>query len=71
MVFGLTSIPLTVLPLAVFSSAYLHGYGKIVQLLLERPADIDAQGGDCGSALQAACSSGLDKIARTLLNQGA
>ena len=37
------------------------GHDKIVQMLLEHGADVNAQGGLYGNALQAACSGGHDK----------
>ncbi|KAJ5899266.1 hypothetical protein N7495_004010 [Penicillium taxi] len=40
-------------------------------MLLERGADVNAQDGYYGHALQAACSKGHDKIAQMLLEQGA
>ena len=43
----------------------------IVQMLLEHGADVNAQGGHYGNALQAACSGGHDKIVQMLLEQGA
>lgn len=44
--------------------ASLNGYGTIVQLLLEKGAEINAQGGEYGNALQAASLGGHDKIVR-------
>ncbi|KOS37751.1 hypothetical protein ACN38_g11443 [Penicillium nordicum] len=40
-------------------------------MLLEQGADVNAQGGSYGNALQAACSGGHDKIAQMLLDRGA
>jgi hypothetical protein len=51
--------------------ASLNGNDRIVELLLERGADVNAQGGRHGNALQAACSRGHEKIAQMLLEQGA
>ena len=42
-----------------------------MQTLLERGADVNAQGGIYGSALQAACSRGHNKIVQMLLEWGA
>ena len=50
--------------------ASLNGHDRIVQLLLERGADANAQGGEYGNALQAACTGGHDKIAKMLLERG-
>ncbi|CAI7653375.1 unnamed protein product [Penicillium crustosum] len=51
--------------------ASLNGHDKIVQMLLERGADVNAQGGEYGNALQAACLRGYDKIVQMLLERGA
>jgi ankyrin repeat protein len=48
-----------------------NGYDNIVQILLEHGADINAQGGDYGNALQAASTEGHDKIVQKLLERGA
>jgi ankyrin repeat protein len=40
-------------------------------MLLVRGADVNAQGGCYGNALQAACAEGHDKIAQMLLVRGA
>jgi ankyrin repeat protein len=47
------------------------GHNKIVQMLLDRDADVNAQGGRYGSALQAASEEGHDKIVQMLLDAGA
>ncbi|KAJ5982454.1 hypothetical protein N7451_012554 [Penicillium sp. IBT 35674x] len=51
--------------------ASLNGYKNIVQLLLENGAEVNAQGGKFGNALQAASSGGHDKIVQLLLENGA
>ncbi|KAJ5051341.1 hypothetical protein NUH16_003480 [Penicillium rubens] len=51
--------------------ASLNGHDRIVELLLERGADANAQGGRYGNALQAACYEGHDKIAQILLEREA
>ena len=51
--------------------ASLNGHDKSVELLLERGADVNAQGGEYGNALQAACAGGHESITRILLERGA
>ncbi|KAJ5963373.1 uncharacterized protein N7479_003249 [Penicillium vulpinum] len=51
--------------------ASIYGYDKVVQVLLEQGADVNAEGGHYRNALQAACSSGYDNIAQMLLKWGA
>ncbi|KAJ6118823.1 hypothetical protein N7471_013443 [Penicillium samsonianum] len=51
--------------------ASLNGHGMIVKLLLERGADVNAQSGLDGNALQAACYQGHDKIVQMLLERAA
>jgi len=46
-------------------------HDKIVQMLLDRGADVNAQGGYYGSALQAASAEGHDKIVQMLLDRDA
>ncbi len=48
-----------------------EGYLEIVQILLEKDADIDAQGGYYGTALQAASYGGHLDVVQFLLEQGA
>ena len=48
-----------------------YGYDQIVQLLLDRGADVNAQGRLYGNALQAASERGHDKIVQMLLDRGA
>ena len=47
------------------------GHESIVRLLLDRGADMHAQGGMHGNALQAACYGGHESIVRLLLDRGA
>jgi hypothetical protein len=49
----------------------LVGLSKIVGPLLDRGADVNAQGGWYGNALQAASSKGHDKTVQILLDRGA
>ncbi len=45
--------------------------GKVVQMLLDKGADVNAQGGDFGDALQAASCEGHEKVVQMLLDKGA
>ncbi|KAG9742030.1 purine and uridine phosphorylase, partial [Aureobasidium melanogenum] len=47
-----------------------QGHDQIVQMLLDRHADVNAQGGEYGNALQAASYGGHDKIVQMLLARG-
>lgn len=46
------------------------GHGEIVELLLSKDADVNAQG-EYGNALQAALQEGHAEIVRLLLSKGA
>ncbi|KIX01149.1 uncharacterized protein Z518_08874 [Rhinocladiella mackenziei CBS 650.93] len=48
-----------------------YGHAKVVQTLLERGADVNAQGGEHGNALQAASEGGHEKVVQMLLERGA
>lgn len=52
-------------------SASHNGYEKVVQVLLEKGAEVNAQGGEYGNALQAASWGGHEKIVQLLLASGA
>lgn len=52
-------------------AASLGGHDKVVQLLLDKGAEVNAQGGSYGNALQAASEGGHDKVVRLLLDKGA
>ncbi|TKA66903.1 hypothetical protein B0A49_09530 [Cryomyces minteri] len=52
-------------------AASFQGNEKIVQMLLEKGADINAYGGGYGSALQAASERGHEEIVMLLLDKGA
>jgi hypothetical protein len=54
----------------VYYAAQL-GLSTITRLLLERGADVNAQGGEYGNALQAASFDGNEKIVKLLLDKGA
>ncbi|KAG9640651.1 hypothetical protein KCU64_g12876, partial [Aureobasidium melanogenum] len=47
------------------------GHDKIVQMLLDSGADVNAQGGEYGNALQAASAGGHEKMVQMLLDRGA
>ncbi|KAJ5625207.1 hypothetical protein N7510_001516 [Penicillium lagena] len=46
-------------------------HGNALELLLEKGADVNAQGGRYGNALQAASFGGYERIVRLLLEKGA
>ena len=47
------------------------GHEAIVKLLLEKGADVNAQGGEYGNALQAASSGGHEATVKLLVDRGA
>jgi ankyrin repeat protein len=49
----------------------LGGHREIIQLLLDKGADVNAQGGEYGNALQAASWGGHQEAVRLLLDNGA
>lgn len=53
------------------STASSNGYKEVVQLLLEKGANINAEGGLCGRALSAASWAGHKEVVRLLLRNGA
>ncbi len=54
-----------------FHVASYSGHEKIVQIMLDRGADVNAQGGIYGNALQIASWIGHEKIVQILLDRGA
>ncbi|KAF1828432.1 hypothetical protein BDW02DRAFT_512307, partial [Decorospora gaudefroyi] len=44
---------------------------RVVKLLLDKGADVNAQGGRYSNALQAALSGGYEVVAKLLLDKGA
>ncbi len=52
-------------------TASIYGYKEMVQLLLEKGADVDFQGEDYGSVLQAASECGHKRTVQLLLAKGA
>jgi ankyrin repeat protein len=57
-------------PMPLYYAALL-GFSTIARLLLDQGADINAQGGRYGNALQAASWGGHEQIVKTLLDKGA
>jgi ankyrin repeat protein len=51
--------------------ASVRGYDKVVQLLVDNGADVNAQGGKYGNALYAASGRGYEEVVQLLLEQGA
>jgi hypothetical protein len=51
--------------------ASLFGHDTVVQLMLEKGADVNAQGGYYGNALQAASENGSGHVVKMLLDKGA
>jgi ankyrin repeat protein len=51
--------------------AALLGFSTVARLLLDAGADVNAQGGRYGNALQAASAGGHEQVVKTLLNAGA
>jgi len=49
----------------------VRGYEKLAAILLEKGAEVNAQGGHYGNALQAACFRGHEKVVAILLEKGA
>ncbi|GKT97069.1 ankyrin repeat protein [Colletotrichum tofieldiae] len=54
-----------------FICCFSQGRLEIVELLLEKGADVNAQGGEFSSALYAASSQGHQKVVELLLRKGA
>jgi ankyrin repeat protein len=47
----------------------MKGHEKVVQMLLDRGADINTQGGHYGNALRAASMRGHEKVVQMLLEK--
>jgi hypothetical protein len=54
----------------LFSAAY-YGHSKMAKLLLDKNADVNAQGGDYGNALQVASAGGHEQVVKLLLDKNA
>ncbi len=52
-------------------AASYRGHEKVMQMLLDKGADVKAQGGRYGNALQAASYGGHEKVMQMLLDKGA
>jgi ankyrin repeat protein len=50
---------------------HMEGHEAIAKLLIEKGADVNAQGGFYGNALQAASYEGHEAIAKLLIEKGA
>jgi ankyrin repeat protein len=48
-----------------------NGHRQVVKMLLDKGADVNAQGEGYGNALQAASSGGHEAVVKMLLNKGA
>ncbi|KAJ5935909.1 NACHT nucleoside triphosphatase [Penicillium verhagenii] len=68
---GLEDVLHSTLPVDTTSSELFDIVNAQVQLLLDRGADIHAQGGKYGNALQAAAAQGHKEIVQILLDRGA
>lgn len=58
-------------PAAALYYASLGGFSYVVEGLIEQGADVNAQGGEYGNALQVASSKGHDKVVQKLLARNA
>jgi ankyrin repeat protein len=52
-------------------AASARGHEQVVKLLLDKGADLNAQGGEYGNALQAAAARGHEQVVKLLLDKGA
>ncbi|KAF5335644.1 hypothetical protein D9758_017769 [Tetrapyrgos nigripes] len=70
LLFGYEELKLELLPEILRAASY-RGREEIVKLLVEKGADINAQGGQYGNALQAASYLGREEIVKLLVEKGA
>jgi ankyrin repeat protein len=62
--------PADTIPMPLYYAAML-GLSTVTRLLLDKGAEVNAQGGDYGNALQAASYRGHEQVVKTLLDKGA
>jgi ankyrin repeat protein len=58
------------MPMPLYYAALL-GFSMMTRLLLDQGAEVNAQGGHYGNALQAASRGGHEQVVKTLLDAGA
>jgi ankyrin repeat protein len=58
------------IPMPLYYAALL-GFGTVTRLLLDKDADVNAQGGEYGNALHAASYRGHEQVVKMLLDAGA
>jgi hypothetical protein len=58
------------IPMPLYHAALL-GFGTVTRLLLDKDADVNAQGGEYGNALHAASYRGHEQVVKMLLDAGA
>ncbi|KAI4087071.1 MAG: hypothetical protein L6R37_008361 [Teloschistes peruensis] len=56
---------------APLSTAAWNGHGEMTKMLLDKGADVNAQGGEYGNALYAASAHGHEQVVNILLDKGA
>jgi ankyrin repeat protein len=48
----------------------VQGFERLVEMLIEQGADVNAHGGDCGNALLAASWAGHEPLVEVLIKRG-
>jgi ankyrin repeat protein len=66
-----TIFHITVMCETGFTFVFTRGHGKVVRILLDKGADVNAQGGRYGNALRAASEGGHEKVVKMLLDKDA